>query len=815
MSSGRFFPIIFLLLNSLLFAQPNKSGDGIISGKIIDRSTEKAIEYASFRLFRSSDSTLVSGVFSDFEGKFTLEQIPDGSYYGIVSFTGYELLTISDIKISSILKAANLGIIKLEVTSTKSLKEVEIIGQQEMLKTGLDKKVYNVGEDLSVKGGTANDILYNIPSVSIDQEGNVSLRGEGTVNILIDGRPSALSGGNGKTLLDALPAGSIDRIEIVTNPSSKYDPDGSAGIINIVLKKNKLRGFNGMINGNLGSGNIRTGNVGDGNISLSFRNSKVNVYGSYNKRYLEGYRNNYSDIKQAYENKTMYVNQKREGTDLNTGNTFRLGVDFYLKPRHALMITTTGNIGERNRTGDQLNKRYSDASDVIQWRRTSNDPTQQHNLDLNLNYKFDFKADKGTLTADLTQSFGREDIQGYYENDTLLMQMQTIIQQLFNTEQNNVTTAQADILRLFPKIGGRLETGVKTILRKQLVNTYSERLDTLSGEYQEDTLANFNYKYNEAIYSFYTMYGQQFKKIRVQGGLRVEKAYQIPNLVSDSVRIINDYLNLFPSGHIRYSLKEKSELSLSYSRRITRATSANLNPFTSYADPYNLQRGNPYLQPEYIDSYDLGYVNEFKKATLTFSIFYRHNTAVISRIKEFYPNNTSAVTYKNLDQSNSIGIEAVCVLKPFKWWRNTLSFNGNYIEYNDSQFKSNWNASGINWNFKYIGVVDFWKKTASIQLTALYNAPRVTIQGTAQRRGPVDLAGDKSFKQGKWTIGMRISDIFNRQGFYMTVNQNGIQQTSEFKWLTRRFYLTFSYKFGKMEITNKAKLTNPDGGTDM
>ena len=190
---------IFLLIISFAHTQISKTGDGIISGKIIDQATDMPIDYASFRLFRVSDSSLVSGVYSGSDGKFMLEQIPDGNYYGKISFTGYELLIISDIKITPILKSANLGVIKLNVLKSKDLKEVEIVRQLDALKTGIDKKVYTVGEDLSVKGGTANDVLYNIPSVSIDQDGNVSLRGEGSVNILIDGRPSALSGGNGKT----------------------------------------------------------------------------------------------------------------------------------------------------------------------------------------------------------------------------------------------------------------------------------------------------------------------------------------------------------------------------------------------------------------------------------------------------------------------------------------------------------------------------------------------------------------------------------------------------------------------------------------
>ncbi|MFN5877621.1 MAG: carboxypeptidase regulatory-like domain-containing protein, partial [Flavobacteriales bacterium] len=225
-------------------------GDGIVSGRVLDKINETPIEYVSIKLFSIKDSSIVAGIFTDSEGKFILENLPYGSYYAKVSFTGYVSKVIDDVKLSSTMKVANLGTLKLDLEKTGDLKEVKVTGQLDVLKAGIDKKVYNVAEDLSVKGGTANDVLLNIPSVELDQEGKVSLRGEGGVTILIDGRPSSLSGGNGRTLLDALPAGSIERIEIVTNPSAKYDPDGTSGIINIVLKKNKLRGFNGLISGN-------------------------------------------------------------------------------------------------------------------------------------------------------------------------------------------------------------------------------------------------------------------------------------------------------------------------------------------------------------------------------------------------------------------------------------------------------------------------------------------------------------------------------------------------------------------------------------
>ena len=808
--------LLFIGISSISFGQK----DGILTGRIVDKFSDKPMEYVSFRLFSVKDSSVVAGIFTDPDGRFNLEQLAYGNFYGKLTFSGYETITINDIKISASIKSVNLGTYKMVIDKTIDFDEVKVVGQLDVLKAGIDKKIYNVGEDLSVKGGTANDVLNNIPSVEVDQDGRIMLRGDGTVTVLIDGRPSSLSGGNGKSLLDALPAGSIERIEVVTNPSAKYDPDGTSGIINIVLKKNKLKGFNGMLTANVGSGNLNGGNVADGSFSLSYRNGKFNAYGSYSGRYMTGYRNNYSSLEQTFsDNSSLKIVQNRLGTDLNAGHTFRVGSDFYLKPRHVIGFSATGSIGQRDRTGDQWNTSYDgDGNAISFWNRESYDPTNQQNFDLNVNYKFDLKDDKGSFTIDANQSLGKEEIEGYYEQtdynlDSTLIGSYLLDQQLFNTEKNNVTTLQSDFTYLLPKKKARIETGLKAIVRQQGVDTYSESLNQSSGIYEEDTLANFIYQYDEQIYSAYGIFGQELGKFKYQAGVRLEQSYQIPNLISDSIRIVNDFFNFFPSAHIRYAFTPKSEVSLSYSRRINRAGSRNLNPFTNYSDPYNLQRGNPNLQPEYIDSYDLGYTNERKKVTLTTSIFYRYTTGVITRIKEFYADNTSAVTYANIDKSYSFGTEMIFIVKPTTWWRNSISGNANYIQYDDNT--NSFNRSGINWNLKYSGTFDFWKKTASIQINGTYNAPRITVQGTARRRGALDISGEKKFKDGMFSVGFRVSDIFNRQGFEMQVNQPTIRQDVEFKWLTRKYFVTFTYKFGKLEISKKNQGGGGEGGFDM
>ena len=818
-----FFSTIFLIFSFIIFSQKqNSSGDATIFGKIIDEKTNQAIEYVAIRLLNVKDSSVVSGVFTDVDGKFSFENISYNKYLIKISSTGFQSKIINKISVSASAKIYNVGTVKLDVDKSMQLEEVKVVGQMDVLKSGIDKKVYNVAEDISVRGGTANDILNRLPSVEVDQDGRVMLRGEGTVTILIDGRPSSLSGGNGKTMLDALPAGSIERIEIVTNPSAKYDPDGTSGIINIVLKKNKLKGFNGAISTNLGSGDLTGGNVAEGNTSLSYRNSWFNVYGTYNARYLDGYRNNTSYIKQTFSDGSQnIVDQYRTGTDLNAGHTFRAGADFNLKARNTLGISGTGNIGVRDRTGDLCNNIFDETQSQTQlWQRTSLDPSQQQNFDFNLNYKWDLKDDRGNLIFDVNRSLGNEKIQGFYQNNfynpadssTGIQSFEK--QQLSNVEKNNITSAQLDFTYLMPKINARIETGGKAILRNQQVNTFSETLDNITNTYFQDTLANFNYKYDEQIFGIYGIWGQQLGKFKYQAGLRAEQAYQIPNLLSDTLRIVNDYFKLFPSAHIRYAFTPKSEISLSYSKRITRAASSDLNPFTSYSDPFNLRKGNPYLNPEFIDSYDLAYAFESKKFNLSVSSYFRRNIGVITRFKEFYDNNTSAITFRNISETTSLGNELVLVYKPTAAWRNTFSWNGNYIWYITNMADLP-NRQGFNMNFKFNTSYEFWKKTATIQLSVTYNGPRVTVQGIAQRQGPVDIAFEKKFKEGKWSVGARVSDVFDKQGFYMEIDRAAVYQTSEFKWLTRRFYLSASYKFGKLEISNKSRTSGGEGGGDM
>lgn len=806
----RFFILFSTLFTTLItFSQgPPTQKIGSIDGQVFDSISRKPIEYASIRVCNDKDTSLVAGIYTDEFGKFVLDQLPTGRFIIKISQAEFKDKFINGIVITPQKPLRKLGSISLSSTS-QQIEEVIVQGKKDILQTGIDKKVYNVGEDISVQGGSANDVLNNIPSIEIDQDGKLSLRGDGNVTILIDGRPSSLSGGNGKSALDGISAASIERIEVVTNPSAKYDPDGTSGIINIVLKKNIRRGLNGNVNLS-----AATGNAYNGSTSLSMRNTKFNLYGNYSYDYRDGYRNNLSDISQVVGiDSNINLQQRRYGRDLSKTHTGKIGMDIYVKDRNTLTWSIAGNGGDRTRLGDQSNFRYfnENTSDTIGfWNRYSDDPGKRVGMDFAAGYNWEFKEEKGGIDWSVNQSLGEENNKGFYFQQNQIP-FSTLVQdqQLESREKNNVTTASMDIVRIL-KNNWRTESGIKLIHRNMGVNTHSSSRDSISNPYENDTLAFFNYEYTERIYSAYGIAARAVNKWKYQLGVRVEKSFQEPKLISKNESYSNDYLNAFPSAFIRYAAKKSLEFSLGYSKRINRPSSENLNPFTSYADPYNLRRGNPALRPEYIHSVDLGVEWTKDKFSVTASLYQRYSFEVIQRVKIFYADGTSAGTFANIDNSQSTGGELVIQFRPKPIWRNVLSINSNYIAYKDASSTSNYNRSGFALGGKISSTLELWKRTLTVQLNANYNAPSVSAQGKIQPRGSVNLSMDKSLSGGKWGIGMRMSDIFNTQGFQFELDQPTVKQTASFKWQTRRLYITVRYKFGRTDFNDKKK--SPDGG---
>lgn len=803
----RFHIFVVFLFISVTFSL---LGQGKIQLEVTNLTNERPIEFANVRLFALADSSVVKGGYSDEKGNVVLEKIPVGDYYLQLTAFGFETLLVENITVSLKKLKVNLGKIYLKEESTKELEEITVKAEKEVISTSFDKKVYNLSEDMTTQGGEATDILNNIPSVEVDNDGNVSLRGSGNVTILIDGRPSAMAGG-AEGALDGIPAGSIERIELVTNPSAKYDPDGTAGIINIVLKKDKLRGANATVDLTAASGHIY--NTG---VSGNLRREKYNLFANYAFRYREGYRNNMNDRNSVINDTLVNLFQDRSGTDTRLSHTAKMGADFYISDRQIAGIAASGSYNTRVRTGNQFNYIRRDDDLDRYWNRITEDPRERKNLDINADYKLDLKENSGDFLVVLTQSMGGAESTGeyterYYRPDGSDLFSSEFYQFQRGVDNQNTFTGSADLSKVIND-SMRYELGTKLILNTQYRSNYLEYYDSIQGTILPDYNVINEFVFDEDIYSVYGIFAHQINRFRYQGGVRLEQAMTQPRLITTNEDFENNYFSFFPSAHVIYGDDKMGEFSVSYSRRINRPRSWSLNPFPEYSDPLNLRQGNPALQPEYINSYELGYQKKIKQLTITNSLYYRHTIDKIQRVRQFFPNGVSINSFANIAESHDLGLEVIAAYSPFSWWKNTVSFNGYETRLNATIDGVALRNSGFSWNVKLNSTFSLFKETTTVQINAQYIAPTFTVQGYYQRYAGVDIGINRHFLNKKLIIGLRFTDLFDDQGFYMLVSDGTFTQESMYKWETRRVFLSASYKFGRRDIDKNKKKQIPTGG---
>ncbi len=759
-------------------------------------------------LLQAADSSVVTGGLTDEKGAFRLSNILKGEYILRCKFIGYTEL-YKNIKVQGTERQMELGVLEISPSSF-SKSEVVIEVERKLLETSIDKRIFNVDEDLSSKGGSAQDVLQNVPSVEVDQDGGISLRGNSNVIILIDGRPSTLSGGSRGAVLGGIPAESIERIEIVTNPSAKYDPDGMTGIINIVLKKNRLRGINGNVSVSRGTGNSNTTSFG-----INYRTSKVNVFANYSNRINDGFRNFFSYRERVLGDDLEIFDQSRYGRDINSGNTLKTGLDYTINDNQVAGFAITYGDNNRGRYGLLSNDMSTNANGTRLWYRNSTEDTKNNSLDINSNYQWRFKDKKGEMFLDVTHSRSQGRMVGLYDefafsgNQTGLY----YTERLDNPESSNITTAAWDVVNRFKK-ENQIEYGLKAIINSNDRTQYREIYDFDNSQFYPDVNINNEFRLVEQIYSAYGIYAQKLKKFHYQVGMRLEQALVRPQLLTTNQNFKNDYFSFFPSVHIVLPLQNKKDLFVSYSRRISRPGMGNLNPFVEFTDPFNLRYGNPALRPEYTNSFEVGYNQDLKKLALNNTFYYRHSYDVLQRVIVFDSLGRSAVTWDNLEQSINWGYEGVATYKPTKWWRNMFSVNVYqlYIRTNNPLLQNN---SGINWNAKLTTSFDLWNKTASIQINGRYTARRITPQGFAQPGPSLDISFQKSFLDKKLDLTIRVSDILDTQRMWLLTEIDGVYQERIFKWETRRLFITLNYKFGRMQAgkePRKKPTQNPGGG---
>lgn len=814
--------LFFLLIPSGLLAQPGgQRPDGrempaicSVSGRVVDEQSGEPMEFVSVSLTAVRDSSKVYGGVTDRRGYFNVGEMLPGRYAAAFNFMGYETSTVEDIALNPREQlAADLGVVNLKL-AVAELATAEIVEDRQFMEVKLDRKVFNVDDNITTTGGSAVEILENIPSVEIDIDGNISLRGSTNLTVLIDGKPSGLTGSSRQAILDQIPANTIDRIEVITNPSARYDPDGMAGIINVVLKKNKLEGFYGNV-----KLTAATGDLYDGALGLNWRNARVNVFGSYSFRYNDRFSNGTTDRTTFNaELPPAVLDQDNDGNREELSHTGKVGFDFYLTPSQTL----TASVLYSTRTRSEFDSTHFDIQDPGEqqssiYDRIGLEDDPQQNFDYNLGYRRTFGSTDHVFSAEAFLSrFEAHEVNGFQESwlelDGLPADTVVAAEENRNDDYTDLWTIQTDYERPLPH-DGKFETGLKATIRDMDQDFFAGFDSDADGQFENDTSRTNRFLYREEVYAAYVTAGRKFGAIGVQLGGRLEQAFTTSELVTTETTFENDYLSFFPSANVSYEFLEKNTVLLSYSRRINRPRTRQLNPFPQYTDPLNLRQGNPFLLPEYTHSVELGWSKRIERNSVTVTGYYRDVSNVIRRFLEVDSTGVSTVSFQNIAGTTTQGIEFILVVQPLKWWNANVSANL-YRQVSDGSNLSsdlNPNATG----FRLRGMSTWkWGNGWNAQLSGFWRAPQQTLQGDFSGFFNIDAAMSKEILKQKGSVSLRLSDVFNTREFSWSANGNDFSQEGFRKRESQNLYLSFSYRFGKLEDRSKRRGNRSSGGFD-
>ena len=822
--------LVYFLLQITYIALGQSTSNGSVSGYVLNETDKSPIEYATVALFNAQDSVLIKGTITDAKGKFSISEISFGKYYLVTEFIGFNRFISNSFILNSEKSKFSLGQLYLK-TNSELIEEIEVVVEKPLVMNTIDKKVFNAEQNITSAGGTALDVLQNVPSVSVDQDGNVSMRGNSNVTILIDGKQSNLTGGGRQALLEQIPASNIADIELITNPSAKYDPDGLSGIINIVLKKNKLQGFNGFTSLTLGNNWKHNFNG-----QLSYKNNKWNVFSNYSYNI-----NNRNSLSNSYRNSsfgenTTILEQDQFGFRNRQTHMLKAGADYSFNKNNTLSFASTVNINNNN---EEKNIEFRDSiPNSLLFLRNRNALENGFGNSYELNSSYSRKFKKQGKSLDISMNYSSRN--GEKQNDNIEEVLDVLfddylfpkLQNVLETNKNEIFTSQIDyVVPINDKI--KLETGLKNINRTIENSFFSEsnlkNTDSLQYEVQPDSLLNNIFNFNESISAAYLMSSCKFnKKWSAQAGLRAEQTTTTSTLINTNERFNNNYFSLFPSAYLNYvlvdSAKESANITLSYSRRINRPSVRALNPFTDYSNPQSLRRGNPFLNPEYIDSYDLAYSKFKNGVSFNASAYFKYTHNLIDRVISYNEDRTVSFTQQeNLGYGRIYGLDFSVGGMLTKWWRLMLSGNGflnqtRGILTREEEYNLNNDALGFRGNL----ISNFKVKNKyDIQLTSWYRAPIYFAQGKIKSMKSVDIAVKRAVLKNKGEVSLRLTDIFDTQEFGIDLDINGVIDTKLYDWESRNIFIGFSYRFGKMNSNNGRRERksnhnegNFDGGSD-
>ncbi len=805
--------IIQLAFVQILNAQQRGNGERpptkIVKGKVIDSETNSPLEYATVTLFRMRDSSVVTGGITDINGLFNINTRP-GRFFIKIEFISYKTKYIDQLRLPREKAMADLGTIKLELDA-ETLTEVEVRAERSDVQLMLDKKVFNVGKDLANKGGTAIEILDNVPSVTVDIDGNVSLRGSQNVRILVNGKPSGLVGLSSADALRQFPSYLVERVEVITNPSARYEAEGMAGIINIVLKKDKKKGLNGSFDVSAGLPSL----YGVG-ISMNYRREKMNLFANYGL----GYRNNPGGgslyREQMNDGEILYLDQEREHERGGLSNSYRFGADFFMNPKNTLTAAFLLRLAKEDNFSeiiyrDYLNEFPQNLTGVT--RRTDVEEENETNLEYSLTHVKTFDKKEHNLTFDAryeerSEKESSDYVEKYFSDETTPSGTANLNQRSANEEASKRWLFQVDYIRPFNK-KGKFELGHRTSLRR-ITNDYVIE-EYNNGNWTDLGFSN-DFRYDENIYAFYAIFGDKRNKFSYQLGLRGELSDVKTSLIETNEVNPRNYFDLFPSVHLTYDLPQSNAIQLSYSRRIRRPRFWFLNPFFTFSDSRNFFGGNPNLDPVYTNSYEIGHIKYWEKASLNSAIFYRHSTGVIQRITTVFPDGSSIRMPQNLSNQDDFGLEFNFSLKPVKWF--SLNGDANFFRsIIDGEFEGvSFDRDTYTWNGRISSKLTAWKEL-DIQIRFNYRAPRETTQGSREAMYFMDLGMSKDILKKKGTLTLSANDVFNTRRRIYTVVGDNFYSEGDWQWRSRQIKLNFNYRLNQKKKRSRDR-GNYGGGDE-
>lgn len=775
--------LLFGFLGTYTTVASAQTGTTTIKGRVLEEASEQPVAFATILVVETETKKAITGTTTQEDGSFSLET-DAVNFYIEVSFIGFETRTFGQPVTRG--ETIDLGAIVLSENAQK-LEEVVVQGEISRTEFKLDKRVFNVGKDLSSTGASALEVLNNVPSVNVNIEGQISLRGSQGVQILINGKPSVIASEQGNTL-GTITADMIDRVEVITNPSAKYDAEGTSGIINIVIKKDEKKGLNGSISVNTGAPNNHS--VG---VSLNRRTEKFNLFSQLGA----GFRELPNDI----ENRN--VDLVNNTTVLSNGSEFRnetfynfvLGTDYYINPNNVL--TLSGNFAlEVEDQPSTTNFASLDGSDEIlsQWQRTEVTEANNPKFQYEMQYKKDFEGDEDhTLLFSALGNFFGKDQSSEFLNTTISGEDNDATQRTRTDFKESVFTFKLDYTRPFAK-KVTLETGAQYLLN-DVSNDY-EVNNLINGSFVNDPGLTNIFEYDQKVLGLYGTGSYEGEKWGLKMGVRLEKTDLNTLLANTGQTNGQNYSNWFPSMHTSYKISEKVSVQAGYSKRIYRPRLWDLNPFFNIRNNFSIRQGNPELMPEFTDSYELTSIYVLGKASLNLGIYHRYTTDVIERVSTF-ESNVNTVRPENIGTNMATGIEFNAKYSPINW----LTLNG---DFNYSQFTRNGSFSGAIFDFNG----DRWSSKLmtkiklpidiDLEATGNYVSGYQTVQSEMYDQLFMDLGLRKKLLKGRAVLSLSIRDLFASR-----VNQSEIAQADFYVHNRRqrgRFVaFGFSYGFGKGE----------------